>query len=75
MLEHASARLAFDGKYVAARAAAEEGLRLAREYEQLRSTGQLLAVLAFIAATIGDADETKQRAEEARAIAGPAGSG
>jgi DNA-binding CsgD family transcriptional regulator len=75
VLEHASVRLAFDGKYVAARAAAEEGLRLAREYEQLRSTGQLLAVLALIAATIGDADETNRRAEEARAIAGPRGIG
>ncbi len=75
VLEHASARLAFDGNFVAARAAAEEGLLLAREYEQLRSTGQLLAVLAFIAATKGDVDETQQRAEEARAIAGPRGIG
>jgi DNA-binding CsgD family transcriptional regulator len=75
VLEHASARLAFDGNYVAARAAAEEGLLLAREYEQLRSTGQLLAVLAFIAATKGDATETQQRADEARAIAGPRGIG
>jgi DNA-binding CsgD family transcriptional regulator len=75
VLEHASARLAFDGNYAAARAAAEEGLRLAREYEQLRSAGQLLAVLAFIAASRGDADETQQRADEARAIAGPRGIG
>jgi DNA-binding CsgD family transcriptional regulator len=75
VLEHASARLAFDGNYVAARSAAEEGLRLAREYEQPRSAGQLLAVLAFVAATTGDVDETQQRADEAREIAGPRGIG
>jgi DNA-binding CsgD family transcriptional regulator len=75
VLEHAAARLAFDGNYVAARAAAEEGMRLAREYGQLRSTGQLLAVRAFVAASIGDESETLASAEEARAIAGPRGIG
>ena len=71
VLEHSSTQMALAGRYAAARAAAEEGLGLAREYEQQRSVGQLQAVLAFIASITGDFEEARHRADEARTIASP----
>ena len=70
-LEHSAMNQAFAGEYAAARAAAEEGLRLASETGQQRSASQLLAVLAFIAGTTGDEASCLRLAEEARQIAVP----
>ena len=75
ILEHTSMQLALAGSYAACRSAAEEGLRLARESEQDRSAGHLLAILAFLASTTGDAEECRRCADEARAVAGPFGIG
>ena len=75
ILEHTSMQLALSGSFAACRAAAEEGLQLARESEHQRATGQLLAVLAFLASTIGDAEQCRRYADEARSIAGPLGIG
>jgi len=75
VLELASFSLALAGKYVSAKSASEEGLRLARETEQQRSVGQLLAILAFVAATKGDEAETRRLADEAREISVPRGIG
>ena len=44
---------------------------LAWESEQDRSAGQLLAILAFLASTTGDAEQCRRCADEARAISGP----
>ncbi|WP_167880622.1 helix-turn-helix transcriptional regulator [Nocardioides guangzhouensis] len=71
VLEHSAMSLALAGNFGASRSGAEEGLRLARESEQQRSAGQLLAILAFVAATVGDEEECLRCADEARAIAGP----
>ncbi|MDZ5622438.1 AAA family ATPase [Nocardioides sp. HM23] len=70
-LEHSAMNQAFAGEYAAARAAAEEGLRLATETGQQRSASQLLAVLAFVAGTTGDEATCLRLAEEARQIAVP----
>lgn len=70
-LEHSAMNQAFAGEYAAARAAAEEGLRLAKETGQERSASQLLAVLAFVAGTTGDEATCLRLAEEARRIAVP----
>ena len=75
ILEASSMQLALAGRYAACRAAAEEGLRLAQESEQQRSVAHLLAVLAFLAATTGDAEECRRCANGARTIAGPSGMG
>jgi DNA-binding CsgD family transcriptional regulator len=75
VLELASLSLALAGKYVSAKTASEEGLRLARETEQQRSAGQLLAILSFVAATKGDEAETRRLADEAREISVPLGIG
>jgi DNA-binding CsgD family transcriptional regulator len=75
VLEHSSMSLALAGNFAAGRSGAEEGLRLARESEQQRSAGQLLATLAFVAATVGDEVDCVRFAEEARAISGPRGLG
>jgi DNA-binding CsgD family transcriptional regulator/tetratricopeptide (TPR) repeat protein len=73
-LEHSAMSLALAGGYAAARSAVEEGLRLAVETEQQRSASQLLAILAFIAATTGDEQATTY-ADRAREIAVPLGLG
>lgn len=75
VLEHSSLSLAFVGNFAASRSGAEEGLRLARESEQQRSAGQLLAILAFVAATKGNEAECLRLAEEARQISVPLGIG
>jgi DNA-binding CsgD family transcriptional regulator len=75
IIEHSALSQALAGNYGACRASAEEGLRLARESEQQRSAGQLLAILAFVAATRGEEQECVRLAEEARAIAAPRGLG
>lgn len=75
VLEHSSMSHAFVGNFAASRSCAEEGLRLARESEQQRSAGQLLAILAFVAATKGDEAECLRLAEEARQISVPLGIG
>ena len=66
---------ASSGSFAASRAAAEEGLRLARESEQQRATGQLLAVLAFLAAHHRGREQCLRYAEEARRSPGPSGIG
>jgi ATP/maltotriose-dependent transcriptional regulator MalT len=71
VLEHSAMSQAVVGEFAAARAAAEEGLRLATETGQQRSAGQLLAVLAFVAGTTGDEARCLRLAEEARQIAVP----
>jgi DNA-binding NarL/FixJ family response regulator len=75
VLEHSAMSLAFVGNFAASRSGAEEGLRLARESEQQRSAGQLLAILAFVAATKGDEAECLRLADEARRISVPLGIG
>ena len=71
VLEHSAMSQAVLGEFAAARAAAEEGLRLAAETGQQRSASQLLAVLAFVAGTTGDEASCLRLAEEARQIAVP----
>lgn len=74
-LEHVSMSEALSGSYASARSAAEEGLRLARETEQLQSACHLLAILAFIAGTRGDEDECRKHGGDALDAAGAHGLG
>lgn len=56
---------ALAGNFSSARSAAEEGLALAEETEQLASAYHLHATLALVAATCGDEDECRRHAREA----------
>jgi DNA-binding CsgD family transcriptional regulator len=75
VVEHSALGQAIAGSYAAARSAAEEGLRLAEETEQLRSASHLHAVLAFVAGSTGDEPSCLAHADAAREIAQPLGLG